>query len=113
MALYRCGASADSFKKWCIIGADYASPTYISYTYENTENSVQHTEYADITSTPFSDSDVISVSVSGTDYTITAKIDCKIKFTNNNYTGNYVQNMTANSTITLSVNRLALYAVAK
>lgn len=111
MALFRCGQYADGFKKWVIIAADGNSADTISYTYQNAEADTP-THSANATAFPFNDSDVISYSVSGTNATVTAKIDCVVYANARNNAASELH-LTVGQTATVEIYRMAIFAQAK
>lgn len=115
MALFRCsggGSSADSFKKWCIIGADYASNNTYACTYQNSESDTPtHTGAG--TTLPFNGSDLITYTVSSGDATVTAKVDCYVYAEGQDDAASKHLLEAGQSITSIGVNRLAIFAIEK
>jgi hypothetical protein len=112
MALIRTsGNSADSFKKWCIIGADYASDNYYAYSLQNAEG-VTPSHAGAASTLPFNDSDLITYTVSSHTATVTAKVDCYVYANSQDDTASKYL-LEAGQSISATANRLAIFAIEK
>lgn len=104
MAMFRCGGGGSvPFKRWLLFGASYGMQN-IRASYENTEGSPAMAPVASSVTA----SDVATVSLSGNTLTITAKVDCIARISQEGQS-NLVRQVAANGSFTIGTTDLGLF----